>query len=199
MGWLLASASGVRERRRLAIMATLGPIALGHAASVFTVATLVVVVLVSVTTAQIVAIGGGVLLTGFGICRLLAAEHRHWRRIRPRGRHVLVWSFLMSSVHGAGLVLLPVIVAVPVAATSHHHDHGGVMAGAQVSALTGLLATVVHTVAMVAVAGVLALVVYEVLKVRALRARAWLDLENVWTFALIGSGVATLALTFCTT
>ena len=41
MGWLLALAGGVRERRRTAIAATLGPIALGHAASVFVIATLV--------------------------------------------------------------------------------------------------------------------------------------------------------------
>lgn len=196
MGWLLALAGGVREGRRSAIAATLGPIALGHAASVFVIATLVVA-LMSVTTARLVATGGGVVLTAFGLWRLLAAGHHRWTRVRPAGRHVLAWSFLMSSAHGAGLILLPVIAAVPVTAAPHH-GHGGVSVGERVPAVAGLLATAVHTAAMVAVAGVVALVAYELLELRAVRAvrvRARVDVAQVWAFALIGSGLATLVLT----
>lgn len=194
MGWLLALAGGVRERRRTAIAAALGPIAIGHAASLFVIATLVVALL-SVTTARVVATGGGVVLTAFGLWRLLAAGHHRWTRIRPAGRHLLAWSFLMSSAHGAGLILLPVIAAVPAGAASHH-GHGGVGAGERVPAVAGLLATAVHTAAMVAVAGLVALVAYELLELRAVRAvRARVDVEQVWAFALIGSGVATLAVT----
>jgi hypothetical protein len=189
MGWLLALAGGVRERRRGAIAAALGPIALGHAASLFVVATLVVA-LMSVTTARVVATCGGVALTAFGLWQLRAAGHRHWTRIRPAGRHLFAWSFLMASAHGAGLMLLPVIAAVPATAAAHH-DHGAVHPGERVTALTGLLATTVHTVAMVAVAGAVALVAYEALG--AVRVR--FDVERVWAFALIGSGAATLALT----
>ena len=199
MGWLLALAGGVRERRRTAIAATLGPIALGHAASVFVIATLVVA-LMSVTTARLVATGGGLVLTAFGLWRLLGAGHHRWTRLRPAGRHLLAWSFLMSSAHGAGLILLPVIAAVPVTAAAHH-GHGGVGTGERVPAYAGLLATAVHTGAMVAVAGVVALVAYELLELRAVRAvrgRAGFDVERVWAFALIGSGVATLAFTFWT-
>ena len=194
MGWLLALAGGVRERRRTAIAATLGPIALGHAASVFVIATLVVA-LMSVTTARLVATGGGLALTAVGVWRLRAAAHHHWTHLRPAGRHVLAWSFLMSSAHGAGLILLPVIAAVPVANASHH-GHGVAGDGERATALTGLLATAVHTAAMVGVAGVVALVAYELLSIRGVRRRARIDVERVWSFALIGSGLATLAFTF---
>ncbi len=194
MGWLLALAGGVREGRRGAIAATLGPIALGHAASLFVIATLVVALL-SVTTARLVATGGGIAVTAFGLWRLVRAGHHRWTRIRPAGRHVMAWSFLMSSAHGAGLVLLPVIAAVPVSAASHH-GHDGFAAGERVPAVAGLLATAVHTAAMVAVAGAIALLAYELLGLRAVRAGAHAGVEQVWAVALIGSGVATLAFTF---
>ena len=196
MGWLLALAGGVLEGRRSAIAATLGPIALGHAASVFVIATLVVALL-SVTTARLVTTGGGIVLTAFGIWRLLAAGHHRWNRLRPAGRHLLAWSFLMSSAHGAGLILLPVIAAAPAGAA--HPGHGAVHPDGRVPALAGLLATAVHTAAMVAAAGAVALIAYELFDlrtVRAARARLRVDVEQVWTFALIGSGAATLAFTF---
>ncbi|MET7419107.1 hypothetical protein [Dactylosporangium sp. NPDC005555] len=190
MGWLLALAGGVRERRRSAIAATLGPIALGHAASVFAIATLVTV-LMSVTTARLVTTAGGIVLAAAGIWRLWSPGHG--RRPGPRKTDLLAWSFVMSSAHGAGLVLLPLLAAVPVAAA--HHDHGGVGVGST-SAVTGILATAVHTGAMVAAAGVVALIAYEVLRLRPVRIRARLDTDRVWAFALIGSGIATLAVTF---
>ncbi|MDI1463113.1 hypothetical protein QEZ54_19220 [Catellatospora sp. KI3] len=191
MGWLLAVAAGLRERNRVAALRVLLPVAVGHALSVFAVATLVGLA-VSVGGAQQAAVVGGVLLLGFGLWQLRAGGHLHWRGLRPTGRHLLGWSFLMSSVHGAGLVLLPVLVAVPVAAPAGHH-HAGAAAG-QVSALTGLAATAVHTAAMVAVSAVIALAVLRVLAVRALRVSSWLDLDRVWAVALIGSGAITIAL-----
>jgi hypothetical protein len=177
MGWLFALADGLRQRRRTAIASALGPIALGHAASVFVVATLVAA-LMSVTTARLVTTGGGILLTAFGVWRLLAGRHRP----APRPTDLLTWSFLMSSAHGAGLVLLPLLAAAPAAG---HHGHG-VSGSGHTSAATGILATTVHTAAMVAAAGLVALLAYEVVRFRVLR----LPGDRAWAFALIGSGAA---------
>jgi hypothetical protein len=192
MGWLVALAAGLRERKQAAALRVLGPVAAGHALSVFAVATLVSVT-VSVGGARAVTVAGGILLVLVGLWQLRRHGDTHLSRLRPTGWHLLVWSFLMSSVHGAGLALLPVLVAVPVAVSAEHH-HGGVKAG-QVSTLTGLLATGVHTAAMTAAAGSVALAALQILRWRALRVSSWLDLDRVWAFALLGSGVATVLLT----
>jgi hypothetical protein len=144
----------------------------------------------SVLTTQLVAIGGGVVLVGFGLWRVRTDRHLRWAGMRLTWRQLAAWSFLMSSVSGAGLMLLPVLVSGPVAGPVMHMPGmaGPVAASLWVSAS----ATAVHTVAMVTVAGAIALLVYQVIGLKILRT-AWLNLDRVWAFALVGAGVATLA------
>jgi hypothetical protein len=195
MGWLFTVALGLQERSRAAMLRALPPIAAGHALSVLIVAGLVSVFRSLVAT-QLVAIVGGLVLVGFGLWRALSGRHPGHGGMRLSAGQLASWSFLMSSVHGAGLMLVPVLVAGPVpgAGGAHHHEVGTGAAGDAGAALwNGLAATGVHTIAMVTVAGVVALVVYEVLGLRILRT-AWVNLDRVWAFALIGSGVLTIAL-----
>jgi hypothetical protein len=191
MGWLFAVAIGLQRRSRTALAGALPPIAAGHAASVLAVATLVGV-LQSVLATRVVAIGGGCVLVGFGLWRALSRRHFRWAGMRVSAGQLVTWSFLMSSIHGAGLMLLPVLVAGPVPA--HHHHGVGVAATADPHAvlLRGLAATAVHTVAMVTVAGLVAVLVYEVVGLRVLRT-AWINLDLLWALALVGAGVATAA------
>jgi hypothetical protein len=186
MGWLFAIAIGLQERSRTALLRALPPIAAGHAASVLIVAGLVGV-FQSVLTTRLVAIGGGVVLVGFGLWRALSKRHFRWAGMRLSAAQLISWSFLMSSIHGAGLMLVPVLVAGPAPAGGHHH-----VAAAAASLWTGLAATTVHTVAMVAVAGAVAVVVYEIVGLRILRT-AWINLDRLWAYALVGAGVATVA------
>jgi hypothetical protein len=188
MGWLFAVAIGMQERSRAALFRALPPIALGHAASVLVIAGLVGA-FQSVLTTRIVSIGGGVLLVGFGLWRALSQRHFRWSGMRLSAAQLTSWSFLMSSVHGAGLMLLPVLVAGPAPAAGHHH----LATAASASLWTGLAATAIHTVAMVAVAGTVAIVVYEVVGLRILRT-AWVNLDKIWAYALVGAGVVTVAL-----
>jgi hypothetical protein len=185
MGWLFAVAIGLQERSRSALLRALGPIALGHAASVLVIAGLVGV-FESVLATRLVAIGGGVVLVGFGLWRALSKRHFRWAGMRLSPAQLTSWSFLMSSIHGAGLMLLPVLVAGP---TPAGHSH---MEAAGASLWTGLGATLVHTAAMVAVAGTIALLVYEIVGLRILRS-AWINLDRIWAYALVAAGVATVA------
>jgi hypothetical protein len=192
MGWLFAVAIGLQERSRLALLRALAPIAAGHALSVIIVAGLVSVFRSLVAT-QAVAIVGGLVLVAFGLWRALSTRHFRWAGMRLSAGQLVSWSFLMSSIHGAGLMLLPVLVAGPVPGA---HPHGMAMpipAGAVAPLWEGFAATAVHTVAMIAVAGTVALLVYEVLGLRILRT-AWVNLDRVWAVVLIGSGLATVAL-----
>ena len=177
MGWLFAVARGLQERSRDLLLQSLPVIALGHLASVA-----VVVAVVSATgslvTATALAIGAGVVLVGFGLWHLLARRHFRWVGMRLSLPQLAAWSFLMSSVHGAGLMLLPVLTRMP----ASHHGHA--LSG-------GMLVAGVHTLAMFLTATVVALVVYEFLGVAVLR-RAWFNLDRMWAFALVGAGVITL-------
>ncbi|MEV4134443.1 hypothetical protein AB0J72_20020 [Dactylosporangium sp. NPDC049742] len=192
MGWLLAVANGVQERSRAAVLRALAPIAAGHAASIFVVAGLVSA-LQSVVATRVVAIGGGIVLVGFGLWRAVSRRH-----VGPPGLHLSAaqlagWSFLMSSVHGAGLMLVPVLVADPPPGLDHTHTHAASALGDPLWA--GFLATGVHTAAMVTVAGAIALVVYQTVGLRISRL-ARVDLDTVWAVALVGAGLATLAASY---
>jgi hypothetical protein len=177
MGWLFAVAIGLQERSRAELLRALGPIAAGHAASVALIAVAVTVTGAVVAT-RWMAIGGGALLVAFGMWRLLSRRHFRWVGMRLSGRQLMSWSFLMSSVHGAGLMLLPVLAP---------GDHPGLAA----AVLRGLAATGVHTVAMTAVAGLVAILVYQVVGLRVLRS-AWVNLDSIWALALVGAGAATV-------
>jgi hypothetical protein len=119
-----------------------------------------------------------------------------------------LWSFLMASAHGAGLMLLPVLLGLSgapgadpaVSAHSHADDqvHGHVLEAAPVApALPGVAlaqdaaAVVVHTGAMLLVMGAVALLVYEKLGLAGLR-RAWVNLDAIWAGAVVVAGVFTL-------
>lgn len=182
MGWLFAVARGMQERRRQAVLKSLVPIALGHEASI-----VIVVIVVSVTEQflppYLIRLVAALVLVSFGLYKLARP------RSHPRGFGMRVgfiglagWSFLMSSAHGAGLMLAPVLLGLPVAATYHNLAEISLQAAA---------AATLHVAAMLLVMGVIAIVVYEKVGLRMLR-RNWFNLDLGWSFVLIGSGAATL-------
>ncbi|MEU7923938.1 hypothetical protein [Micromonospora sp. NPDC049801] len=185
MGWLFAVARGLQERSRSALLGALPPIAAGHLASVGIVAALVTATR-SVTASTVLTVVGGVLLVGFGLWRLLSERHFRWAGMRLSAAQLAGWSFLMSSAHGAGLMLLPVLVAEPVSG-----GHSGHLAAAPMGALPGLAAAGVHTVAMFGTALVVAVLVYEVLGVGVLR-KAWFNVDRLWAGVLVAAGLVTL-------
>ena len=193
MGWLFAVARGMQERSRRVLLWSLPPIAAGHLASVAIVAA-VVSATESVLAANVVGIAGGTILVAFGLWRLLSERHFRWAGMRLSTPQLAAWSFLMSSAHGAGLMLLPVLATTTVAT---HMDHGVTrsgMDGTPAAALEGLAAAGVHTVAMFAVMATCAVLVYEFVGVNVLR-RAWFNVDRLWAGVMVGAGVLTIALT----
>ena len=189
MGWLFAVARGMQERSRTVLLRSLPPIAAGHLASVAIVAA-VVSATRSVVAARVVGIVGGLLLVGYGLWRLLSERHFRWAGMRLSGRQLAGWSFLVSSAHGAGLMLLPVLATQPMPAG--HLDHA--MAAPAAGALSGLAAAGVHTLAMVSVMALCAVIVYEFVGVNVLR-RAWFNVDRLWAAVMVGAGALTIAVT----
>jgi hypothetical protein len=181
MGWLFAVALGLQATadprgRRFAALRALPPIAAGHLVSVGAVAA-VFAVTASAVTSRAVTVGAGVLLAAMGLWRLLSKRHFRWVGMRLSPWELGVWSFLMSSLHGAGLMLVPVLA---------HHSGAPVPASLGWAAAASLL----HAAAMLLTAGILALVVLEILGLGVLR-RAWINVDRIWAVALIGAGAAT--------
>jgi len=182
MGWLFAVGRGLQEGRRRAVLGALLPIALGHELSI-----VLVVVAVALTQAALpphtVRLLAALALVGFGLYTL-ARPRRHPRgfgmRIGVLG--LAAWSFLMSSAHGAGLMLAPVLLGLPVADQYSDLRQLGLTAG---------LAATVHVAAMLAAMAVVAVVVYEKLGLRLLR-RSWFNLDLAWSVVLLVAGLATL-------
>jgi hypothetical protein len=178
MGWLFAVALGMQERSTYAVARSLVPIALGHAlaiGSVVFVALLVGTALPEAATRYFVA----AVLMALGIRRLIRNRHPRWVRMQVGFRDLTVWSFLMASAHGAGLMVLPVLIGdSTLAAADHAAGHSHFFATA--SSLAALVMTGVHTVGYLAVTGSVAWVVYRKLGLALLR-RAWVNLDVVWT------------------
>jgi hypothetical protein len=194
MGWLFAVARGMQERSRTVLLRSLPPIALGHLASVAIIAA-VVSATESVVAANVVGIVGGLALVGFGLWRLLSQRHFRWAGMRLSEGQLVGWSFLMSSAHGAGLMLLPVLTAGVAAGRMGHMAHMAPVAqGTPAAALEGLAAAGVHTLAMFAVMAACAVLVYEFVGVNVLR-RAWFNVDKLWAAVMVGAGALTIALT----
>jgi len=191
MGWLFAVALGLQEGRGSAVWRALPPLAVGHAVAIGVVVTLAVGVGMVIPMAALRWIVAALLLT-MGVYRLFRHSHPRYGGMRVGPRDLAVWSFLMATAHGAGLMVLPIVMGMPAAA-----HHGGHMAHATPLAASAVPAhwqalsvTVVHTLGYLLVAGVVAVVVYEKLGIRMLRT-AWVNLDLVWSVALILTAVAT--------
>jgi hypothetical protein len=180
MGWLFAVARGMQEHRARAVMWSLPPIALGHALSIGTVVLIAGLAQVALPLVY-VRIGVAVALVGLGVYKLIRSRHFRWGGMQVGFRDLTLWSFLMASAHGAGLMVLPVVLPGPHA---HHHAASQGVAG-------GIWATLVHTLGYLTVTAAVALLVYQKLGLGMLR-RSWINLDLIWALALIVTGVVAL-------
>jgi hypothetical protein len=99
---------------------------------------------------------------------------------------LFVWSFLMANAHGAGLMLIPAVIPLCLAASPTH----ALTLGSSLP--VALLALSLHTAVMLATIGIVAIAVYKWIGVGFLR-RGWINLDLVWTIALAICGVILLA------
>ncbi len=194
MGWLFAVAVGLQERRKSAVLRSFGPIALGHAASIASVVVLVAAFGVFLPVTLLKILGASILIL-FGAYKALSPmSHPRWVGMRVGKRDLTVWSFLMATAHGAGLMLVPLIVNIPAArvTTGSRSRHMTMDMTLPVLPAPDLLIVAIHTLAMLAVMGAIALIVFDRLGLRVLR-EAWFNLDRVWAGALIAAGVITIA------
>jgi hypothetical protein len=191
MGWLFAVALGLQEKSQRAVRRALLPIALGHAASIGVVV-VAVGLLQAVLPEQVVRYLCAALLGVFGLWRLVRARHPRWVGMRVGFRDLVLWSFLMASAHGAGLMLVPLLLQWPATDASHARLMVALWPQAAPTSPALVLAAVsVHTLSLFLVTSAVALLVYEKLGVAFLR-HAWFNLDVLWAIALFIAGVMAL-------
>ena len=189
MGWLFAVALGMQEQKGSAVAKSLVPIALGHALAIGSV---VMAAAFLGTALSLVSIRYSVaaLLVGLGIFSLVRHWHPRWVRMRVGFRDLTAWSFLMASAHGAGLMVLPVLLGSSrVEAQAHMAGHSHMSSAA--NPLAGILATGIHTIGYLAATGLVAWAFYRKLGLALLR-KTWFNFNLIWGAALVATGLLTL-------
>jgi hypothetical protein len=191
MGWLFAVALGMQRGGRGAVWRALLPLAAGHALAIalaLAVASTVGLVVPPQVLRWIVA---GALLA-LGIRQLLRHGHASSAGMRISMRQLVGWSFLVATAHGAGLMALPFAEGAHAIATPElaHAAHGSSPAAIDPT-WRAVAATLLHSAGFLLVTGLLAVIVYERAALGLLR-RAWVNLDLIWSCALIVTALATI-------
>ncbi len=188
MGWLFAVGLGMHRGSRAVVLWALLPIALGHALAIAVVVS-VMAAIGAAADAEVLAVDaavlqalGGLALVGWGVYhQLYGRRHRSRVGMRAGFAGLTLWSFLMANAHGAGLMLVPVLLPLDVAGVHRHGMTPGDPLG------VALLVIAVHTLAMLVTTGAIAVLVYEWVGLAFLR-RGWINLDLLWTMALVATG-----------
>jgi hypothetical protein len=190
MGWLFAVALGMQQGSARGVWRALPPIALGHAAAV------ALILLTALLAGLVVPLDGlkaavALILIALGLRKLWRHRHPGFGGMQVGLRDLVVWSFLMATAHGAGLMVLP-FVTPSSAALGAGHEHASHMAAAGMGVATaGVFALGVHTLAYFTAMGLAAWIVYRRLGLGVLR-RAWINLDWMWAGALVVTGAVVL-------
>jgi hypothetical protein len=178
MGWLFAAGLGMHRRSRRVVLVSVVPIALGHALSVAIVVAAVLALGVAVDP-RAVRIAAGAVLIAWAVYHW-SYGHRHRVRVGMTTGLIglAVWSFLMATAHGAGLMLVPALMPL---------CGGQPTLGAE-SLWISLAAIGVHTLATLAVTGAIALAVHDWLGLAFLR-RGWINFDLLWAGMLTVTGI----------
>jgi hypothetical protein len=189
MGWLFAVALGLQRESRRAVWTALGPLALGHGLAMAAAIALAAMIGLVLPLAVLKWVIAG-LLVGLGVYRLVRSRHIAYGGMRVNAAELTAWSFLMATAHGAGLMVLPLVLG-NVPATMHADHLTAAMAGFGTVDSYGVMAATVHTAGYLLVTGAIAVIVYERVGVRFLRT-AWVNLDLIWGVALVAAGVVSV-------
>ena len=199
MGWLFAVALGLQEQKRAAVVRALLPIALGHALSFGIIIGAVLVARISLPH-SVLKFSAAAILFAFGLFRLFRARHPNWVGMRVGFGDLTLWSFIMASAHGAGLMLIPLFLKSTDAhgtaanGTGLHMHSMHCFGFGNVSSPSLLAGSItVHTFGYLLATGLVAVLVYEKLGVGLLR-HAWFNVDFLWMLALMIAGLFILFL-----
>jgi hypothetical protein len=191
MGWPLAVSAGLMQRSSRALVAALGPLAIGHLLAMLLVILPFALLIALVEWQRPIRIGASLLVICFGIYRLVDRRHpKALARIRPT--QLGLWSFAVAIAHGAALMLVPIYLGLCQGTDADGgHEAASTLIDANLS--MAVLVSIVHAGAMIAAGGCVAWLVYRYLGLKFV-SRSWFNLDAVWAASLVLVGAVALAL-----
>ena len=182
MGWPLAVAAGLTEQRGAAVARTLAPLAAGHLVSIAVVLLPFAALTLLLDWSREIRIGAGLGIIVFAAVLVFYPRHPRWiARIRPR--QVALWSFAVGLLHGAGFMLVPMLLGLCAAPSGSAQAFIPAESGLLANTGLAIAVALAHTGALVLAGGGLAWVVFRVLGLQALT-RSWFDLSRLWATSL---------------
>jgi hypothetical protein len=185
MGWLFAVALGLNRRNDRIVWLALIPIGLGHALAVAIVLFVVLALGIVLEPALLRPLAAALLFVWAAWHAFYGRRHKLRFGMQVGLAGLFVWSFLMANAHGAGLMLVPAVIPLCLAASPVHALNIGS------SLPVALAALAVHTAAMLATIGIISIVVYKWLDLGFLR-RGWINFDLLWTIMLVACGIIVL-------
>lgn len=181
MGWLFAVGLALHRGSARPILWALPSIATGHAVSVALVIGAVLAVDVLIEPPAVRVVAGVVLLAWAAFHATYGRRHRVRVGFQAGVAGLAAWSFLMATAHGAGLMLVPALTPLCLSGP------GAAGLAGPAEGWTALAVLALHTGAMLAVTGAVAVVIYRWIGLAILRS-AWVNLDALWTVMLAGIG-----------
>lgn len=177
MGWPLAVSAALMDKSQRSLRMALMALAAGHFLAMCIVLLPFSLVSTLVHWEKQIRIGAGLIVVIMGLYLLINRKHpRYLARVKPT--RLVLWSFLAAMAHGAGLMLVPIFLAL---------NGGGESLTDNI--LGALSVAAAHTLAMALACGLIALIVYRWLGLKFL-SRTWFNLDIVWALSLIVVGGA---------
>jgi hypothetical protein len=191
MGWPLAVSAGLMGRSRKDLGIALVPLAAGHILAMLAILLPFALISALLDWQSEIRVGASITIVAFGLFRLINQRHpRALARIKPT--QLALWSFVIATAHGAGLMLLPIYFGLcSMGRLDAAHQATSILMAQNLA--TALLVSVIHALAMVSAGGLIALLVYDWLGLRFL-SLSWFNLDLVWAVSLIligGVGLVT--------
>ncbi|MGU7884064.1 hypothetical protein ACV22Y_29925 [Burkholderia sp. AW50-3] len=181
------------DQRAVSLFYALWYLAAGHVLAIFLVTIPFAILSLLLAWQHEIQIAASVLIISFGAFLLIQRRHpRVLARIPPM--RLALWSFAVSTAHGAGLMLVPIYLGL---CSSFGLDRGHQAARVLIGTNFGLalLVSSVHAFAMLVVGGVLAWLVYRYLGLKFV-SRSWFNLDKIWALSLMLVGTLSFFLNF---
>ena len=188
MGWLFAVALGLQKRSHVAVLHALLPIAFGHALAIGLVVFLVYFLGLAIPM-KCLQIGGAAVLMCVAIWKLCLARHPTWVGMQVSFWDLTCWSCIMATAHGAGLMIIPVLLGARTSFCAPWSP--SVDVSATFDPVLSAVVVAVHTISHLAVSGLIAWLVYDFIGLAVLR-HTWINLDLIWCCSLLAAGVVLL-------